>query len=535
MAKVFGEKNMEIGFIIRKNQYYDSVFLMGINNKISEVEGVNNSAVLMGTENNKKLLSEIGVSDQQIDNTTSNDLIVALVAVSEDIIRLVLDDLDHWFEGGSDQQGELQLKTLDDGLSVKPGANLVVISVPGAYAFREALRALERGKNVFLFSDNVPISEELELKQYADKNGLLVMGPDCGTSIIGGIGIGFANKVRLGNIGVVGASGTGLQEFTSQIHNAGYGISDAIGTGGHDLSDDIGGITTLAALKALERDPDTQVITIISKPPGIDTLKHISNVVSSFSKPVIGCFLGLALDLSQDMQSIILARNIDEAVLLSINALGKHNAGLGMELEEEELSLLENEKKNLNKSQKYVRGVFAGGTFCYQAQQIFQDSGLDVFSNTPINKKWSLIDSDKSKDHTLVDMGDDRYTVSRPHPMIDGAFRRERILEESKNPDVAVLLIDIILGFNASTDPVGDIIEAIIEAKQIARNRGDFLSVVASVCGTEEDLQDKGLQAEILERAGVIVFNSNAKAALFCTKLLGQISARKKIDGYRKI
>ena len=153
---------MEIGFIIRKNQYYDSVFLMGINNKISEVEGVNNSAVLMGTENNKKLLSEIGVSDQQIDNTTSNDLIVALVAVSEDIIRLVLDDLDHWFEGGSDQQGELQLKTLDDGLSVKPGANLVVISVPGAYAFREALRALERGKNVFLFSDNVPISEELE-------------------------------------------------------------------------------------------------------------------------------------------------------------------------------------------------------------------------------------------------------------------------------------------------------------------------------------------------------------------------------------
>ncbi len=512
---------MEIGFIIRKNQYYDSVFLMGINNKISKVEGVKNSAILMGTENNKKLLSEIEVFDPQIDNATPNDLIVAVVAVSDDIIRLVLDDLDHWFEGGIDQQGELQLKTLDDGLSVKPSANLVVISVPGTYAFREALKALERGKNVFLFSNNVPVSEELVLKQYADENGLLVMGPDCGTSIISGIGIGFANKVRKGNIGVVGVSGTGLQEFTSQVHNAGYGISHAIGTGGHDLSDEIGGITTLAALDALERDPNTQVITIISKPPGINTLENISKVVSSFNKPVIGCFLGLARDFSQDIRSITLARNIDKAVLLSINALGEQVAGLGMELGEDELSLLENEKKNLTQSQKYIRGVFAGGTFCYQAQQIFQDSGLDVYSNTPINKKWALSDPDNSKEHSMVDMGDDRYTVSRPHPMIDGAFRRERILEESKNPDVAVLLIDIILGFNASTDPVGDIIEAIIEAKQIARNRGDYLSVVASVCGTENDFQDKGLQVEILEQAGVIVFNSNAKASLFCTKLLG--------------
>jgi succinyl-CoA synthetase alpha subunit len=508
---------MVIGFTIRKNQYYDSVFLMGTNNKISEVEGVRNSAVLMGTENNKKVLSEIGVNDQQINDATPNDLIVALVAESEEIIRLVLDDLDHWFEGAEDHTSELQLKTLEDGLGHKPGANLVAISVPGAYAFREAKKALDKGINVFLFSSNVPISEELVLKKHATENGLLVMGPDCGTSIIGGVGIGFANKVRKGSIGVVGASGTGLQEFTSQVHNAGFGISHAIGTGSHDLSDDIGGITTLAGLNVLERDPNTQVIAIISKPPGQDTLKQINNVVGSISKPVIGCFLGLDRDSSQEIQSINLARNVDEAVLLVLDEMGKKIAGHELSLSDEEIKLLEIEKDKLASSQKYVRGVFAGGTFCYQAQQIFNDSGLQVFSNTPINKKWGLSDPDTSKEHTMVDMGDDRYTDSRPHPMIDGTYRRKRILEESKDALVAVLLIDIILGFNASTDPVGEIIESIIEAKQMANNRGDYLCVVASVCGTDEDFQDKALQVEILEHAGVVVFNSNAKAASFCS------------------
>jgi hypothetical protein len=184
------------------------------------------------------------------------------------------------------------------------------------------------------------------------------------------------------------------------------------------------------------------------------------------------------------------------------------------------LKLLEIEKNKLASSQKYVRGMFAGGTFCYQAQQIFQDSGLQSYSNTPINKQWKLSDPDTSKEHTMIDMGDDRYTVDKPHPMIDGTYRRRRILEESKDPLVAVLLIDIILGYNASSDPVGDIIDAIIEAKQLAQNRGDYLCVVASVCGTNEDYQDKALQVEKVERAGVIVLNSNAKAALFCSMLL---------------
>lgn len=511
---------MEIGFTIRKNQYYDSVFLMGINNKISEVEGIENSAVLMGTENNKGLLLEIGVNAPEIENATPNDLIVALVAASEDPINFVLNDLDHWFEGGQDQSSEQVWKTFEDGLTYKPSSNLVAISVPGAYAYREAKKALDKGINVFLFSNNVPVSEELSLKEYANENGLLVMGPDCGTSIVGGIGIGFANKVKLGGIGVVGASGTGIQEFTSQVHNAGYGISHAIGTGSHDLSNDIGGITTLAALRALDNDANTKVIAIISKPPGQKTLAKISEAVSKISKPVIGCFLGLDKDFPKEKHSFIFARNVDEAVLSALDKMGEKIAENNLSLTIEETNILVKEKNKLGNTQKYVRGVFAGGTFCYQAQQIFNDSGYQVFSNTPIDKKWAMSDPDISVEHSMVDMGDDLYTVSRPHPMIDGTNRRKRILEEGKNSQVAVLLIDIILGFNASPDPVGDIIDAIIEAKQLAEKRGDYLCVVASICGTDEDFQDKALQIKMLENADVVVFNSNAKAALFCAELL---------------
>ncbi|HEA66639.1 MAG TPA: acyl-CoA synthetase FdrA [Desulfobacterales bacterium] len=510
---------MEIGVTIRKNQYYDSVFLMGINNNISAIEGVKTSAVLMGTESNKQLLSGIGVDDRQIEDANPNDLIVAVIADRSEIVQTILGDLDNWFDRGYEQEGQLQPKTLEDGLLHKPNANLVVISVPGNHAFREAKKALDKGINVFLFSDNVPIAEELALKEYASANGLMVMGPDCGTSIIAGVGIGFANNVRKGSIGVVGASGTGLQEFTCQIHNSGFGISHAIGTGSHDLSDEVGGITTLAGLKALEKDSTTRVIVIISKPPGLKTLERIVEIVDSFRKPVIGCFLGLKQNLHHENHSIILARNVDKAVISAISAMGERVAGLESELSAAELKLLEIEKNQLASSQKYGRGIFAGGTFCYQAQQIFQDFGLKVYSNTPINKQWILSAPDISKEHTMIDMGDDCYTVDKPHPMIDGSHRRRRIIEESKDPLVAVLLIDIILGYNASPDPVGDIIDAIIEAKQLAKNRGQHLCVVASVCGTNEDHQDKEFQVEKLERAGVIVLKSNAKAALFCSRL----------------
>jgi FdrA protein len=512
---------MATGFVIRKNQYYDSVFLMGISKRIADVQGVRQNAVLMGSETNKELLSNIGVHDTQIDAAQPNDLIVAVIADSEQAIQQVLMELDQFLVGGVPASATANPHTLEEGLTQKPDANLAVISVPGEYAAREARNALEAGLNVFLFSDNVSLQDELELKQLAAEKKLLVMGPDCGTSLIGGIGIGFANVVRQGPIGVIGAAGTGLQEFTSQVHNAGFGISHAIGTGGHDLSDQIGGLTTFAALDALVADPQTQVIAVISKPPGAQTLARLLDRFKTCAKPVVGCFLGMNVE-SQDQSTFRLTHTIDDAVRYAIHAIDGNQPCDEKVSTAEELEWIRKEMSCWNSEQKYLRGVFAGGTFCYQAQQIIRDAGISIYSNAPLESKYKLTDSDCSVQHSIVDMGADEYTVGRPHPMIDGTLRKQRILAEAHDPQVAILFLDFILGYNASMDPVGDLLSSIEEAARIVKDRGGHLTVVASICGTDADPQIKKMQTELLKNAGVLVFQSNARAAAFCFSLLKQ-------------
>ena len=510
---------MTSGFVIRKNQYYDSIFLMGISKRISDVPGVQQNAVLMGSETNKGLLSSIGIQDAQIDTAQPNDLIVAVIADTPEIVSEVVGKLDEYLLGGVQVATTSNPHSLDEGLAQKPNANLAVISVPGEYAAREAHKALEAGLNVFLFSDNVSIEDELSLKQFAAEKKLLVMGPDCGTSLIGGVGIGFANVVRKGSIGAIGAAGTGLQEFTSQVHNAGFGISHAIGTGGHDLSDQIGGLTTFAALDALEADPQTKVIIVISKPPGAKTLARLVERFKTCAKPVIGCFLGVRAEI-KNTDTFQRAFTIDEAVRLAVKIIGGETASNETAFTPAELELISQEKAAWGSEQKYLRGLFAGGTFCYQSQQIFRDAGIVVHSNAPLELKYKLADSHRSLEHAVVDMGADEYTVGKPHPMIDGTQRKQRILTEARDPQVAILLLDFILGYNASMDPVGELLDAIIEAKNIAQKHGGYLSVVASICGTDGDPQDLNLQSRMLREAGVIVFNSNASAAIFCGELL---------------
>ena len=512
---------MADGFIVRKNQYYDSVFLMGVSKRLSEINGVQQNAVLMGSETNKGLLSNIGIIDLQIDTAGPNDLIVAVIADTQQIVDIVLSNLDEYLTGGVHASATSNPHSFEEGLAQKPYANLAVISVPGEYAAREARKALEAGLNVFLFSDNVSIENELNLKQLAAEKDLLVMGPDCGTSLIGGVGIGFANVVRRGPIGAIGVAGTGLQEFTSQVHNAGSGISHAIGTGGHDLSDQIGGLTTLAALDAFEADPNTKIISIISKPPGEKTLARLIERITTCSKPVIGCFLGTHAQPDQVIENFQWVATIDEAVHVAIQLAGvEASTPFDTAITSEELDLISHEKASWASGQKYLRGIFAGGTFCYQAQQILQDANIIVHSNAPLEPMYKLKDSNHSLEHTIVDMGADEYTVGRPHPMIDGTLRKQRILTESHDPETAILLLDFILGYNASMDPVGELVDAILEARENARKRGGALTVVASICGTAGDPQDLKLQAKLLKDAGAIVFMSNARAVTFCCELL---------------
>jgi len=511
---------MAYGFVIRRNQYYDSVFLMGISKRISDIPGVQQNAVLMGSDTNKGLLSSIGIRDEQIDAAQPNDLIVGIVADTEQIVNGVLEKLDEYLIGGVPVSATSNPHSLEDGLTQKPNANLAVISVPGEYAAREAHKALEAGLNVFLFSDNVSIEDEVDLKQFAGDKKLLVMGPDCGTSLIGGVGIGFANVVRRGPIGTIGAAGTGLQEFASQVHNAGSGISHAIGTGGHDLSDQIGGLTTFAALSALEADPQTQVIVVISKPPGQRALARLTERFKTCPKPVIGCFLGTQMKSNQDDGSPYYVRTIDEAVRLAINSVDTKQPCTEAEFTKEERVWAAKEKTSWNSEQKYLRGIFAGGTFCYQSQQILREAGITVHSNAPLESKHKLQDSDCSLEHTIVDMGADEYTVGRPHPMIDGTLRKQRILAESRDQHIAILLLDFILGYNASMDPVGELLDYILEAKRGVESRGGKLTVVASVCGTDGDPQILELQIKLLRDAGIFVFQSNAQATSFCCALL---------------
>jgi FdrA protein len=515
------------GCVVRRNRYYDSVFLMAVSHRLSEAPGVTRAAVLMGTGANIAVLRSLGVTAREIDTAGPGDLVAAVVAESPEVVAGVLADLDRYLEAGVAPASTSNPHTLEDAISQGKGANLAVISVPGAYAAREASKALDAGMNVFLFSDNVSIEDEIRLKKRASERRLLVMGPDCGTALIGGIGVGFANVVRRGSIGAIAASGTGLQEFSCLVHAAGSGISHGIGVGGRDLSDAVGGISTLRALDALESDEATRVIVLVSKPPGGRTRRLIDERLPACPKPVVACFLGAPPSERSGRQGNVLqAATTEEAARLALEL-----CGIPVPVNEPDEAWLaaadpEKHRARWGAEQRFLRGLFAGGTFCYQAQQVLQDAGVRVHSNAPLQGNERLEDPQRSVGHTLVDMGGDEFTTGRPHPMIDSTERCQRIVAESRDPTMAVLLLDCILGYNSSPNPAGDLAGAIRTARANVRGRGGDLSVVASVCGTDGDPQGLDRQKRSLEEAGAVVFTSSRRAAAFAARLLGSRGGR---------
>jgi FdrA protein len=516
---------MAAGYLIRKNQYYDSVFLMRVSKTLAEEPGVRECAVLMATDANKEFLAKIGIQAPEVIAATPNDLVIAILSDDASLVERLLGEMDARLTSTYENRKASIYRSVEAAADAYAQSNLVVISVPGAYAAREARKALELGKHVFLFSDNVPLEQEVELKQMARSRCRLVMGPDCGTSLIGGVGIGFANRVRRGPVGVVGASGTGIQEFTSLVHQAGSGISHAIGAGTHDLSDAVGGITTLMGLDVLEADPATQIITLISKPAGANTLRLLQARIESCQKPVIGCLLGLnsSIDCGPHFTQV---KTIDQAVEQALSDMSEKGAGDIFRPAPPGMALVEQEVQRWLPEQRYLRGLFAGGTFCFQSQQVLQDAGIPVYSNAPLDSRYRLKNPEESLEHSVMDLGDDHFTQGKPHPMIDAGERRKRILQEAGDPEVAILLLDFILGEISSPDPVGDLIGAICQSQQITAHRGGRLSVVASVCGTDQDMQDLERQKTMLLDAGVHVLPSSAKAAEFCRDLLQRAGGR---------
>ncbi len=490
--------------LIRKKTYFDSVTLMSLTAKIKQIAGVHHVVIAMATDMNLDILRKNGLATAETEASAPNDLAIALELEDASLEEAVLQAIDDGLKPVKlqSQTQEITYKTIH-AAAQETNSNLVVISAPGEYAAREAMLALRDGLHVMLFSDNISVAEELSLKTYAREKGLLVMGPDCGTSIINQVGLCFANAVQSGTIGLVAASGTGLQEVTVQIHHYGGGISQAIGVGGRDLNEAIGGIMMMEGIKALNQDPQTEVIVLISKPPHPAVREKIMELLTTVNKPVVINFLD---DHAQQDERYHYANELVDAARLAVSL-----AYPAARQNTEGNDLTSIPAYGFAEEQKYLRGLYCGGTLCAEALSIGRQR-LSCKSNVAKKEQEKLADPFVSVGHTLVDLGDDVFTNGRPHPMIEPSIRLDRIIAEANDPKTKVILLDFELGFGSHPDPAGITIPAIQEAQNIARRANRDLAFVGYVLGTDQDFQDKAKQIQLLKEWNVLVADSHADA-----------------------
>ena len=488
---------------IKKGCFQDSVSLMIISRKLSESENVDDVSVMMGTPANKSLLETTGFWHDDFNQATPNDICVAIrtEAADESITQAILLQLDESLQqlaqatGGS--QTLLQVRRWESACQKLPEANMTLISVAGEYAAELANQALDRNLNVMMFSDNVTLEDEINLKRRAQDKGLLVMGPDCGTAMIAGTPLAFANVMPEGNIGVIGASGTGIQELCSQIALAGEGITHAIGLGGRDLSAEVGGISALTALEMLGTDDKSQVLAFVSKPPAEAVRQRIVTAMKATGKPVVALFLGYTCTAARD-ENVWFASTLDDAARLAcllarVTARRCALAATGDGL---------------------IRGLYTGGTLAAEAAGLLA-AHLNVAADAQHHHGMML----DAAGHQIIDLGDDFYTVGRPHPMIDPALRNQLITDLGSQPQVRVLLVDVVIGYGATADPAASLVQAWQKACA-ARNIEQPLFAIATVTGTERDPQCRSLQIATLEDAGIAVVSSLPEATLLAAELI---------------
>jgi succinyl-CoA synthetase alpha subunit len=500
-----------------RNLYRDSVSLMQFSEKLRALAGITQASAVMATENNINLLLESSLLQSAI-TASPNDVLIVVEGQDEASIQAALDQAETLLKQkpADSQEGagrSTPPRSIEMGVEKMPGANFALISTPGEYAAAEALKALRLGLHVMLFSDNVSLEAEIMLKQYARQNDFLVMGPDCGTAIINGIPLGFANVVRRGDIGIVAAAGTGLQQVSSLIDRRGGGVSQAIGTGSHDLNARVGGISMLQGMAALAADPATKVIVLISKPPSLEVAQRVLEQAAQSGKPVVVDFIGAPPE-GLARPDIYMARTLDEAAAQAVDlSNGRQVQPLPEGLSPDLAAQAERAAASLTPGQKFIRGLFSGGTFCYETLLLLDEKVGPVYSNTPLRLEYRLADVWTSQGHTAIDLGDDLFTQGRPHPMIDFRLRNERIAKEAHDQEVGVILLDVVLGYGSNMDPAGELLPAIHSAQEAAARTGRKVVFVAFVCGTDSDPQHLAAQEQSLREAGVLLAESNAQAA----------------------
>ncbi|HNS38247.1 MAG TPA: acyl-CoA synthetase FdrA [Anaerolineaceae bacterium] len=502
---------MIVKAVIKPGEYHDSVSLMLVARELASQPGVQDAAVVMGTEANKSILDGSGLFTAELAAATANDLVLVVSAVDEPGARQALEKADGLLKkkAAPESVGEFKPKTIRSAISGQPDANLAVISVSGRFAADEAWEALRHGLHVLLFSDNVSLADEIALKRYAVEHGLLLMGPGAGTAILNGVALGFANVLPHGPVGIVSAAGTGLQEVSTLLARQGVGITQGIGTGGRDLKEEVGGLMMLAGLQALQTDPDTQVIVLVSKPPAAAVADKIVAQAQQCGKPTVVCFMG-DRQARRAAKTLSFVQTLEEAAQAAAALTGAQPAPRQIPA-----------VNPVHHTPGKLRGLFSGGTLCYEAQVIWRDLLPEpVLSNAPLDHANQMANSLDSHGHCAVDLGEEEFTVGRPHPMIDNDLRIRRLLQEARDPEVAVIMLDVVLGYGAHPDPASELAPAIQKALEIAHNAGRKLSVITSVTGTQGDPQGLTAQIQKLETAGAIVCPSNAAAARFAADLI---------------
>ncbi|HET8717458.1 MAG TPA: FdrA family protein [Nocardioidaceae bacterium] len=486
---------------LRHGGYLDSVALMQVSRDVAAVPGVGSALVAMATELNVDLARGMGFTVPA--EAGPNDMLVALETEDPAARAAALDELEAALRRVSQSPAGVgasaEAPPLTTGAAARrlaaDGPGVALVSTPGRYAFTEAVDALDAGLHVMVFSDNVPLEQEVALKEYAATlGGGLVMGPDCGTAVLGGVGLGFANVVRPGPVGIVAASGTGAQHLMCLLDGAGVGVSHCLGVGGRDLSGPVGARSTLRALDLLAADPDTQVIVLVSKPPAAEVARRVEAHARGLSTPVVLALLGP-----------------EEADLTRVAHRVVDAAGASWAEPEESSGSLDHGRPG-----GMLRGLFAGGTLCDETMLLAAPVLGEIRSNVPLRPEWALPDPATSLGHTVLDLGDDRLTAGRPHPMIDQSLRVARISQEVADPLCGVLLLDVVLGHGATADPAAELVAAVEEAVTAG------VPVVVSLVGTRDDPQDRARQRAMLHAAGAAVHASNSAATRAALDLLAR-------------
>ncbi len=502
---------------IRSGAYFDSVVLMQLQRSLAELPGVEEAGVVMGTTANLELLDQTGLLVDEVKGVKADDLVMVVRATDAETAQGALAQVDELVAARRSREGageDFLPKSLESADKNLPGTKWVLISVPGRYAAGVSREALRLGKHVFLYSDNVIVDEEIELKTIGAEKGLLVMGPDCGTAIINGIGLGFANQVRKGSIGMVAASGTGLQQVSVRIHQFGGGLTHALGTGGRDLSSKVGGLTARMGLDLLDKDPETKVIVLVSKPPAKDAADDILEYARGLSKPVVVNFIGYQTAL-QEVDNLLFTSTFDDTAAAAV--------ALDGDLEDQD-TLEEIHLDGFASGQHFLRGLYSGGTLAYEALLILDRYLPSVYSNVPINKDLKLENSLVSQEHTIVDLGEDEFTVGRLHPMMDNELRIKRLEMEAEDPGVALILMDVVLGHGSHPDPAAELGPAIKAAKETAHKAKRRLDVIITLSGTNLDPQGMADQQKVLVNAGAKVFLSSDRAVRYAARLVRQLN-----------